>query len=124
MQIVTVFIEADASVTFLKSPLTAGFNLGPSVTRRASHVQPNNVALRLVFQLLRLVFGDTGAVAATTRAWPCLWRADMRPIGGPVLQGRWRNRQTAINVEEEFFNKYGVNYALHQRSTQPSHSLL
>ena len=110
MQYITVFIEADASVTFLKSPLTAGFNLGPSVTRRASHVQPNNVALRLVFHLLRLVFGDTGAVAANTRKWPCLWQADMRPIGGPVLQGRWYNRQEAIQAEVAYFNQHGVKH--------------
>ena len=110
MQIVTVFIEADASVTFLKSPLTAGFNLGPAVTRRASHVQPNNAALRLVFHLLRLVFGDTGAVAANTRKWPCLWQADMRPIGGPVLQGRWYNRQEAIQAEVAYFNQHGVKH--------------
>ena len=112
--IITVWIQSNGDVTFLKSPLTAGFNLGPSVTRRASHVQPNNVALRLVFHLLRLVFGDTGAVAANTRKWPCLWQADMRPIGGPVLQGRWYNRQEAIQAEVAYFNQYGVKHDRHR----------
>jgi hypothetical protein len=107
---ITVFIEDDASITFLDTPLTRGFKLGPSVTRRASHVQPNNAALRLVFKALRCLFGDKSPVAGFTRRWRCLWRADMRPIGGPILSGRWYNRQGAINAEHAYFNTYGVQH--------------
>ena len=108
MQIITVFIEADASVTFLKSPLTAGFNLGPSVTRRYSSVEPDGAMRRLVFHTLRLVFGETGAVSDFTRGWTCLWRA--RIHGGPTLTGRWYNRQEAIQAEVAYFNQYGVKH--------------
>lgn len=106
MQTVTIFIENDASVTFLKSKLTAGFNLGPSVTRRYSACEPALWYLRLVFHTLRLVFGETGAVSEFTRGWRCLWRANIH--NGPILSGRWYNRQDAINAEINYFNQNGV----------------
>jgi hypothetical protein len=106
MQIVTVFINADASVSFLKSPLTAGFNLGPSVTRRYSSVEPACWYLRLVFNVLRSLFADTSAVAKGTRQWRCVWRAQIK--GGPILPIRSRNRQQVINEEISYFNTYGV----------------
>jgi hypothetical protein len=108
MQIVTVFIEADASVTFLKSPLTAGFNLGPSVTRRYSAVEPACWYLRLVFNVLRSLFADTSAVAKWTRGWPVLWRAHIK--NGPVLPIRSRDRQQVISEEISYFNTHGVNH--------------
>jgi hypothetical protein len=111
MQTLTVFIEDDASVTFLKSPLAAGFNLGPSVTRRYSSVEPDAAILRLVFHTLRLLFGETGAVSDFTRGWTCLWRA--RIHGGPTLTGRWYNRQDAINAEIAYFNIHGVKHDRH-----------
>lgn len=106
MQIVTVFIEADASVTFLKSPLTAGFNLGPAVTRRYSSVEPDNAVLRLVFIIVRRLFADTSAVAEWTRHWPCLWCAHIK--NGPVLPIRSTIRQHVIDAEIAYFNTHGV----------------
>jgi len=106
---ITVFIEKDASVTFLDTPLTRGFNLGPSVTRRASHVEPDNVALRVLFHMLRSLFNEKSIAAEFTRRWPCLWRANMALSGGPILPGRWYDRQEAINAEIAYFNTYGVN---------------
>lgn len=130
--IVTVFIEADASVTFLDSPLTKGFNLGPSVTRRYSSVEPDNAVLRLVFVVLRWLFSDTSAVSNWTRNWPCFWRVHIK--NGPVLTwedvdgfpksclswwyicdghkavATWRNRQEAIDAEHAYFNIHGVNH--------------
>ena len=106
MQTVCVFIEEDASITFLRNELTRGFNLGPSVTRRYSSVEPDNAVLRLVFHTLRLLFGETGAVSDFTRGWSCLWRASIK--GGPILTGRWHNRQEAIDAEIAYFNLYGV----------------
>ena len=107
MSEIAVFIEADASITFLKSPLTAGFRLGPTVTRRYSSVEPDNVILRGAFHILRLLFGETGAVSDFTRSWRCLWRANIK--GGPILPERWTNRQDAINAEIAYFNINGVN---------------
>lgn len=105
MATITVFIEDDASITFLNSPLTRGFNLGPSVTRRYSGVEPDNAILRIIFHTLRL-FGETGAVSNWTRRWTCVWRANIK--NGPVLTGRWTNRQDAISAEIAHFNTYGV----------------
>jgi hypothetical protein len=111
-QLVTVFIERDASVTFLKSPLTAGFNLGPSVTRRYSSVEPDCWYLRLVFLVLRWVSNDTGVVANWTRNWRCLWRAHIK--NGPVLPIRSRVRQQVIDAEISYFNQHGVNHDCHR----------
>ena len=108
MQIVTVFIEADASVTFLKSPLTAGFNLGPAVVRRYSSVEPDCWYLRLVFHVVRWLVNDASALAEWTRHWPCLWRAHIK--GGPVLPIRSRVRQQVIDAEIAYFNIHGVKH--------------
>jgi hypothetical protein len=107
-QLVTVFIEQDASVTFLKSPLTAGFNLGPSITRRYSSVEPDCWCLRLVFIALRWLFKDTSALAEWTRHWRCLWRARIKH--GPILPIRSRVRQQVIDAEIEWFNQHGVHH--------------
>ena len=107
MQTVTVFIQ-HGHVTFLDNPLTAGFNLGPAVTRRASHVEPDGLALRGAFHTLRWLFGEKGRVSEWTRGWRCLWRANMAPSGGPVLPGRWRDRKQAIAAEVEHFNIFGI----------------
>jgi hypothetical protein len=106
--IITVFIENDGNVSFLYSPLTAGFNLGPSVTRRASEIEPDCATLRLFFHVLRAVFGECGVVAEWTRHWPCLWRANLSLIGGPILAQRWYNRYEAIAAEILWFNDNGV----------------
>ena len=108
MDTITVFINADASVTFLKSPLTAGFNLGPSVTRRYSSVEPVCWYLRLVFHVVRWLVDDASAPAEWTRRWSCLWRARIK--GGPVLPIRSRVRQQVIDAEHAYFNTHGVNH--------------
>ena len=105
---ITVFINADASVTFLKSPLTAGFNLGPSVTRRYSSVEPDCWYLRLVFHVVRWLVDDASALAEWTRRWSCLWRIHIKR--GPILPMRYRNRQLAIDVEHAYFNTHGVKH--------------
>lgn len=111
MQTISVYINADASITFLKSPLTAGFNLGPSVTRRYSNVEPDDAVLRLVFNALRWLSNDTSAVAEWTRNWRCLWRIHIK--NGPILPMRYYDRATAIEVEHTYFNTHGVNRDRH-----------
>jgi hypothetical protein len=107
MQTVSVFI-AHGRGTFLDCPATAGLKLGPATTQRYSAVEPSAPGLRLAFRLLRALFGDTGRVPNWTRNWPCLWLADIRKSGGPVLPGRWRDRKQAIAAEIEHFNKFGI----------------
>ena len=106
--IITVWIQSNGDVTFLKSPLTAGFNLGPAVVRRYSSVEPDNAVLRFVFIVLRWMFSDTSAVSNWTRGWKCLWRAHIK--GGPVLPIRSRVRQQVIDAEIAYFNIHGVKH--------------
>jgi hypothetical protein len=59
--------------------------LGERVTTRASHVEPVAFWLRLVFHILRSVVSDKSVAAAWTRVWPCDWRVNTAPVGGPIL---------------------------------------
>jgi hypothetical protein len=81
-------------------------SLGLEVTRtdikRATLVDPDHPALRFLFYFCRELFGDAGWIAEFTRSWPCLWRVDTSPSGGPVLDGRWRNREDALMAEGEW----------------------
>jgi hypothetical protein len=104
--IITVFIENDGNVSFLDSPLTAGFNLGPSVTRRYSSVEPDAAILRRIFQFLRCMFGEAGRISDWTRRWTCVWRAQIK--SGPLLSIRSRDRQQVISAEIAYFNMSGV----------------
>jgi hypothetical protein len=54
-------------------------------TARASHVEPDNILLRVIFHLLRQWLGDKGHMSEFTRSWKCLWRVNMKPVGGPIL---------------------------------------
>mgnify|MGYP007070612382 CR=1 FL=1 len=106
MHEITVSISEDGSLIFLKNEATKDFiRLGDSTTRRASHVEPDNSLLRIVFHVLRKLFGDKGWMSRFTRLWPCLWRINLSPTGGPVLEGRWRDRQEAISKEIEWVNE-------------------
>lgn len=72
--------------------------LGQPEQRRASHVEPCDHALRVVFRLLRRIFGDTGQISDWTRGWGVDWRADMGPMGGPVLEV-FNDRTSALAAE-------------------------
>lgn len=98
-------ITADGTVRFLNTPETATLITPETVTRRASHVEPVNLALRLLFHTLRRGFGDKTTAAQFTRMWPCLWRVNLSPVGGPVLQVRWRDRKQAIEAEVQWLNE-------------------
>lgn len=107
MKTVTVTIDENGDMLFLKNETSVIFlDLGEVKTRRASHVEPDNSTLRVVFHVLRFVFGETGIVSDFTRRWRCLWRVNTAPVGGPILTGRWRDRQEAIVAEIEFLNRF------------------
>lgn len=105
-KVITVFID-DEGMTFLMDESVKLFD-GEGEVRRASHVEPDGLVFRLLFHILRHVFGDKGRMSDFTRSWPCLWRIDTSPVGGPILPERYRNRRDAIEAEIEFLNARGI----------------
>jgi hypothetical protein len=105
-KVLTVTIDEEGNLLYLKTNEHDIFaELGEVITRRASHVEPEHIGLRVAFRFLRL-FGDKTRVAEWTRQWQCVWLVDTRPVGGPVLEGRWSNRQDAIDAEIVFLNQF------------------
>ena len=123
-KVICVTIDEEGNNTFLKTDSADCFlEQGETITRRASHVEPVRLSLRLAFSLLRTLFPDTGAVAAWTRTWGCEWRINTKPVGGPVLTwahvapskcAAWmddlvfttHSRQEAIDAEIVFLNDW------------------
>jgi len=102
---VTVYIQK-GTVQYLIGEVK--FDIGPSKVLRYSNVEPCNAMLRAAFKMLRTLAGDTGRIAEWTRTWRVYWRADLRISGGPLLEGRWLDRQEAINAEVAYFNERGI----------------
>jgi hypothetical protein len=73
--------------------------------RRASHVEPDAAPLRWLFHALRHYFGEEGKVAAWTRSWLCLWRVNMQPSNGPILDERWIRREDALRAEVQWLEQ-------------------
>jgi hypothetical protein len=71
---------------------------------RASHVEPVNHLLRVLFRILRRWAADTGPIAGWTRTWRCHWKADLGVSGGPVL-GPYKNRGVAIAAEIDWLER-------------------
>jgi hypothetical protein len=106
-RIVAVTMNEDGNLTFLNTDSADTFlECGSVVTRRASHVEPADLPRRLAFKILRSLTSDKSRIAAWTRNWNCLWRVNTSPVGGPILEGRWRDRQAAIDAEVEFLNEW------------------
>lgn len=107
MSTITVTIDENGDQVFLKGHGADVFcDIGETKTQRASHVEPDNVVLRRLFHFIRQNCTDASLLAAFTRIWPCLWRVNTAPVGGPVLEGRWRNREAAIAAEVTFLNQF------------------
>jgi hypothetical protein len=92
---------------YLVTEAAASLQLGAS-PQRASHVEPVNPILRLFFHLLRQWLGDKGRMSEYTRSWPCLWRVNMKPVGGPILSTVYYDRKQAINAEVIALNKFFI----------------
>lgn len=99
MDQLTVSIDDDGNVTFLVSEMSRFLVDDSSSIKRASHVEPVNGFLRILFYMLRAMFGDYGITANLTRRMPCLWRVNLAPVNGPVLSDTYRDRQQAISAE-------------------------
>lgn len=106
-EIVTVTIDENGDLAFLSTDMSDVFlEMGKAVKRRASHVEPERLAKRIAFRVLRGVFGDHGRVAEWTRNWSGKWRVDTRPTAGVVLPQLFDSRDEAITAEIEFLNKF------------------
>lgn len=104
-QPILVKISRTGNLTFLANEHTQAFGqIGTRKTKRASHVVPVSLPLRLAFQVLRLLVRDESRAAEWTRGWRCEWQADLSPVSGPVL-GPYTSRKAAIFDEVEWLNK-------------------
>ena len=121
--VITLTIDEDGDLIFLQTDSADIFmELGKTVTKRASHVEPGPRYERWLFHFLRFFLGDKGRVADWTRSWYTLWRINTAPVGGPILC--WKHvlqncpqamaedifytddRQEAIDKEIIFLNNY------------------
>ena len=100
MEQFTVSIDdSTGEARFLVSPETSFLLDESSTIKRASHVEPVNFALRLLFYALRSFFGEYGRMATFTRSWCIQWRVNLNPVNGPILPNVFTCRQTAIDAE-------------------------
>ena len=97
--------ESNGDVRFLVNDLSKDFVTKESNVSRASHVEPCNPVLRVVFYTLRYFFGEWGKVGEFTRRWSCLWRVNFSPINGPLVPIEWATRESAIEFEVEYLEK-------------------
>jgi hypothetical protein len=125
-KILTVTINEDGTLEYLKTDsCDVLLELGETVTRRASHVEPAAFWPRVLFHILRILVNDKSRVAAWTRTWRCVWRVNTAPVGGPILHEKhldpwdgaacrrgseaiatWESRQDAIDAEIRFLNEW------------------
>lgn len=104
-----VAINDDGGLQFIQNEKLNFLNeLGTEHTERASHVEPDGFLLRWAFHIFRKIFGERGCMAAWTRCWPCLWRVNMKPSNGPILDGRWLDRQAALDSEVEWLKTWRI----------------
>ena len=104
--IITCVIDENGDVLYLATDANDAFlNDGTEITRRASHVLPENFWLRAAFRILR-TFGDKTQMAEWTRHWRTTWIVDASPVGAPTFRGGWTNRQDAIDFEIAFLNDW------------------
>lgn len=101
---ITLTIDEQGDMLCIVNDGTRAFIGEDAVIRRASHVEPDNAALRVAFHALRHAFGDKGWMAGFTRLWPCLWRINTAPIGGGIFPQRYKDRQAAIDAEIAWLN--------------------
>ena len=91
--------DSTGNTKFLVNELSMSFIDDFSIIQRASHVEPVNGILRIVFYALRAMFGEYGSMARFTRLWLCQWRVNLSPVEGPILSTVYRDRARAIDAE-------------------------
>ena len=127
-RIITVTIDESGDMVFLRSPESDIFlELGETITRRASHIEPYEFLPRVLFTAIRYFVHDDSRLADWTRNWMCLWRVNTSPVGGPILTcghvwddlsswdrvfhsrddtAVWGDRERAIRAEVKFLNTF------------------
>jgi hypothetical protein len=106
-RVVTVTIDESGDMVYLNTSESDIFmELGERITRRASHVVPSPFWSRLLFKAIRYFVHDDSASAEWCRTWRGPWMVDTTPTAGVVLEGRWMNRQDAIDAEITFLNSW------------------
>ncbi|QDU95168.1 hypothetical protein [Lignipirellula cremea] len=73
--------------------------------KRASLIEPVNPLLRLLFRAIRSQVCDSGSWSEWTRCWPCRWRVNLTPVGGPIF-GNFGQRRTALKVERRWLERH------------------
>lgn len=106
MRTLEVTITPTGEVQFLYDESLAELVPKDAVIKRASHVLPQNLILRILFHVLRSIWGEYGWMAEFTRSWSCLWYVDLSPVGGPTLPQRFKNRAEAITAEVEWLQEF------------------
>ena len=97
----TITILCNGDVSFLgECPVDLPL-LNP-VRRRVSKIEPKTFWKKKAFQVLRLVAGDTGRVAAFTRTWSGKWTARILATGQTKT---FNTRARAIAWEIEVLNQ-------------------
>ena len=103
---ITVSIdEATGTTRFLVGDMGKALLTPDCTVRRASHIEPMNFPLRLVFHLLRTIYGEEGKIAEWTRSWDCFWRVNLSPVGGPISTCAIKPRCYAIDAEIAWLEK-------------------
>jgi hypothetical protein len=136
--VITLTIDEDGDLLFLKTDSADIFlELGTTVTKRASHVEPATFWARIAFHILRTLVADDSSIAAWTRTWKCRWRVNTSPVGGPILTwadlrllgwdplidlwgsvapsttATFADRQNAIDAEIAFLNTWFLERGIH-----------
>jgi hypothetical protein len=96
----TITILPSGEVEFL-GECPVDLPLSNPVRRRVSTIEPKTFWKKKAFQVLRLVAGDTGRVAAFTRTWSGKWTARILATGQTQT---FNTRAEAIAWEIETIN--------------------
>jgi hypothetical protein len=97
--VVKVTIDEAGNLSFVDDAPLAELNTAGVCRRtRLSHIEPHRPILRWLFRACRSV-----GLVEFTRHWPCHWRVDMRPVGGPIITMPTNaSRREALNTERNW----------------------
>jgi len=99
----TITFKTDGTAQHVgENSLLAG-SVARATKRRASHVEPQNLILRVLFRIIRARADDESTLAKWTRTWPCLWRVKI--VDGPVLPKLYTDRAEAIADEIQWLER-------------------
>ena len=101
MKQITITIGQDGTARTVGANILTD-SLGATEKRRASHIEPVSVLLRVAFSVIRWVVKDDSPAASWTRNWKCCWRVNI--VDGPTW-GSYENRMEAIADEVGYLER-------------------